>query len=62
MSEVTLMPMRGQRDASLVQVRMENTSVLGLDVSVQDELFINGGVILPHKAISESVSEPKILI
>lgn len=43
-------------------VRMENTSVLGLDVSVQDELFINGGVILPHKAISESVNEPKILI
>ncbi|CAF1214164.1 unnamed protein product [Adineta steineri] len=43
-------------------VRMENTSVLGLDVSVQDELFINGGVILPHKSISESVTEPKILI
>ncbi|CAF4665332.1 unnamed protein product, partial [Rotaria socialis] len=43
-------------------VRMENITVLGLDVSVQDELFINGGVILPHKAISESVSEPKILI
>ncbi|CAF0740699.1 unnamed protein product [Adineta steineri] len=43
-------------------VRMENISVLGLDVSVQDELFINGGVILPHKAISESVSEPKILL
>ncbi|UJR28735.1 hypothetical protein I4U23_009964 [Adineta vaga] len=43
-------------------VRMENTSVLGLDVSIQDELFINGGVILPHKSISESVSEPKILI
>ncbi|CAF3406137.1 unnamed protein product [Rotaria sp. Silwood1] len=43
-------------------VRMENTTVLGLDVSVRDELFINGGVILPHKEISESVSEPKILI
>jgi mannose-1-phosphate guanylyltransferase len=41
---------------------MENTSVLGLDVSVQDELLINGGVILPHKAISESVCEPKIII
>jgi mannose-1-phosphate guanylyltransferase len=41
---------------------MENITVLGLDVSVQDELFINGGVILPHKAISESVSEPKIII
>lgn len=43
-------------------VRMENITVLGLDVSVQDELFINGGIILPHKSISESVSEPKILI
>lgn len=43
-------------------VRLENTTVLGLDVSVQDELFINGGVILPHKSISESVPEPKILI
>lgn len=41
---------------------MENTTVLGLDVSVQDEIFINGGVILPHKAIGESVTEPKILI
>jgi len=43
-------------------VRMENTTVLGLDVSVQDEIFINGGVILPHKAIAESVTEPKIII
>jgi mannose-1-phosphate guanylyltransferase len=41
---------------------MENITVLGLDVSVQDDLFINGGVILPHKAISESVSDPKIII
>ncbi|CAF0775495.1 unnamed protein product, partial [Didymodactylos carnosus] len=43
-------------------VRMENTTVLGLDVVVQDELFINGGIILPHKSISESVPEPKVLI
>jgi mannose-1-phosphate guanylyltransferase len=41
---------------------MENITVLGLDVLVQDELFINGSVILPHKSISESVSEPKIII
>ena len=44
------------------QVRMENTTILGLDVSVHDEIFINGGVILPHKSISESVPEPKIII
>ncbi|CAF4317218.1 unnamed protein product, partial [Rotaria socialis] len=40
-------------------VRMENITVLGLDVSVQDELFINGGVILPHKAISENFDSEK---
>jgi len=36
-------------------VRIQNISVLGQDVQVGDELFINGGRILPHKAISESV-------
>ncbi|CAF1297419.1 unnamed protein product [Rotaria sordida] len=44
------------------RVRVESTSVLGLDVSVQDELFIKGGVIYPHKTISESIYEPKTLI
>ena len=34
---------------------MENVTVLGEDVMVKDELYINGGRILPHKAISASV-------
>ena len=44
------------------QVRMENVTVLGEDVVVKDELYINGGRILPHKAIGESVAEPQIIM
>ena len=45
-----------------LQVRMENVSVLGEDVEVKDELYINGGRILPHKSIGASVSEPQIIM
>lgn len=41
---------------------MENVSVLGEDVIVKDEMYVNGGYILPHKAIGESVPEPKIIM
>jgi len=43
-------------------VRMENVSVLGEDVHIRDELYINGGSILPHKTISTSIAEPKIVM
>ncbi|XP_025107194.1 mannose-1-phosphate guanyltransferase beta-A-like [Pomacea canaliculata] len=43
-------------------VRIENVSVLGEDVIVKDELYVNGGNILPHKSIAESVPEPKIIM
>ncbi|KAF8782568.1 mannose-1-phosphate guanyltransferase beta-A-like [Argiope bruennichi] len=43
-------------------VRMENTSVLGEDVIVKDEMYVNGGKVLPHKAISESVTEPQVIM
>jgi len=43
-------------------VRMENVSVLGQDVHIRDELYINGGSILPHKTISASVYEPKVIM
>ncbi len=46
----------------LFQVRMENVTVLGEDVNVKDELYINGGRILPHKSIGESVPEPQIIM
>lgn len=45
-----------------LQVRMENVSVLGEDVIVNDELYLNGASVLPHKAISESVPEPRIIM
>ncbi|XP_062522908.1 mannose-1-phosphate guanyltransferase beta-A-like [Corticium candelabrum] len=43
-------------------VRMENVSVLGEDVEIGGELYINGGRILPHKVISASVPEPQIIM
>ncbi|CAH8567266.1 unnamed protein product [Schistosoma rodhaini] len=43
-------------------VRMENVTVLGEDVSVKDELFLNGALVLPHNLISKSVSEPHIIM
>jgi len=32
--------------------RIENLSVIGEDVQISDEIYINGGKILPHKGIS----------
>ena len=43
-------------------VRMENTTVLGEDVIVKDELYVNGGQVLPHKSIAASVTEPQIIM
>jgi len=43
-------------------VRMENVSVLGEDVIVKDEIYVNGGKVLPHKSISSSVPEPQIIM
>lgn len=46
----------------LCQVRMENVTVLGEDVIVSDELYINGANVLPHKSITDSVPEPRIIM
>ncbi|ELU15028.1 hypothetical protein CAPTEDRAFT_154984 [Capitella teleta] len=42
--------------------RLENVTVLGEDVIVKDEVYVNGGQVLPHKAIAASVPEPKIIM
>lgn len=47
---------------SPLQVRMENVTVLGEDVIVNDELYLNGASVLPHKSIGESVPEPRIIM
>lgn len=41
---------------------MEGTTVLGEDVIVKDEIYINGGQVLPHKSIQSSVPEPQIIM
>lgn len=35
--------------------RLENVSVLGDDVTIGDEIYVNGGSILPHKSIKQNV-------
>ena len=35
--------------------RLENVSVLGEDVTIADEVYVNGGSILPHKSIKANV-------
>ena len=41
---------------------MEGVTVLGEDVIVKDELYVNGGMVLPHKSIAASVPDPKIIM
>ncbi|CAG8837897.1 20045_t:CDS:2, partial [Racocetra persica] len=41
--------------------RLEGVSVLGDDVSINDEIYVNGGRILPHKCITSNVTEPQII-
>lgn len=50
------------RPAPSPEVRMENVTVLGEDVIVNDELYLNGASVLPHKSIGESVPEPRIIM
>lgn len=41
---------------------MENNCVLGDDIVVNDELYLNGASVLPHKSISANVPEPNIIM
>ncbi|CAD6572374.1 MAG: hypothetical protein TREMPRED_000509 [Tremellales sp. Tagirdzhanova-0007] len=42
--------------------RVDNITVLGDDVSIKDELYVNGASVLPHKSISSSITEPRIVM
>lgn len=41
---------------------VENMTILGEDVHVCDEVYINGGVVLPHKEIKSSILKPEIVM
>ena len=38
--------------------RIENKAVIGEDVFVKDEVYLNGAIVLPHKDLKESILEP----
>jgi mannose-1-phosphate guanylyltransferase len=42
--------------------RLENVTVLGDDVSIGDEIYVNGGSVLPHKSIKANVDSPAIIM
>ncbi|KAE8683094.1 putative mannose-1-phosphate guanylyltransferase 2 [Hibiscus syriacus] len=42
--------------------RVENMTILGEDVHVCDEIYSNGGVVLPHKEIKSSILKPEIVM
>ena len=42
--------------------RLENISVLGDDVTIGDEIYVNGGSILPHKSIKVNCDVPAIIM
>lgn len=42
--------------------RIEGGSILGDDVSVNDELYINGATVLPNKSISNNIPTPQIIM
>jgi len=42
--------------------RLDNVTVLGDDVAIRDELYINGASVLPHKSVSNSITEPAIIM
>jgi len=41
--------------------RLENVTVLGDDVTIGDEVYVNGGSVLPHKSIKQNVDGKSIL-
>lgn len=42
--------------------RLENVTVLGDDVTIGDEIYVNGGCVLPHKSIKTNVDVPAIIM
>lgn len=42
--------------------RCENVCVLGEDVKIADEIYLNGIRVLPHKTIKESLPDPQIVM
>ncbi|KAJ1994572.1 mannose-1-phosphate guanyltransferase [Coemansia spiralis] len=42
--------------------RLDGVTVLGDDVQIADEIYVNGASVLPHKSITSNVCEPGIVM
>lgn len=42
--------------------RLENVTVLGDDVTIGDEIYVNGASVLPHKSLKQNVDTPAIIM
>jgi mannose-1-phosphate guanylyltransferase len=42
--------------------RVQGVTVTGDDVHLGDEIYVNGAKIMPHKSVSASVPNPKIIL
>jgi len=42
--------------------RIQNVSVIGQDVTIGDELYINGSMVLPHKSVSASLPKEGTIV
>ncbi|KAK9472455.1 nucleotide-diphospho-sugar transferase [Dipodascopsis tothii] len=42
--------------------RVENVTVTGDDVTIADEVYVNGASILPHKTVSANIDKPSIIM
>jgi len=45
-----------------MQSRLDGVTVLGEDVQVSDEIYLNGAKVLPHKGISANVPTSAIIM
>lgn len=50
------------RSAAVQRWLLYRFSVLGDDVTIGDEIYVNGGSILPHKSIKVNVDVPAIIM
>lgn len=39
----------------LFKTRIEGTSVIGENVDIKDEVYLNGNIVFPHKSVSKSI-------
>jgi mannose-1-phosphate guanylyltransferase len=42
--------------------RLDNTTILGEDVHIKDEVYTNGATVLPHKSVKADINEPQIVM